>query len=378
MISCSHGGIAALIARGGTGSRHRRSRMPVSVWGCSERLLARRELVEQDPQRIEVAARIAAVVLQLLGRHVRRRARGEVLLLAEKIGVVRVPRETEVEQHGLAGRSEHDVFRLEVEMDDVLRVHALDRVGELGADPGDLVGRQRSLHDDAGERRAFDPLHDDVRRCGHIARRDESRHVADRQAWAESSARPRSCRCRASTRPGRAGALSSPAETRDRCRRAPRSGRSRPFPPCGCVRRPESHRRLRPGSTRSCMPRKRSDAQFDARRQRARQTGVADLRGGGSGVVGHAVEGDLPKPANRTAHRRPPDCGLAAARPTRRSQPSACGRAPESASRRQAGIPSFARLRLRNRAPDRGRGRKTCRLTSAASAQRLAAAGLST
>ena len=117
--------------------------MPGERFGLPERLRARRELVEEHAERVEIAARIAAVVLQLLGRHVSGGARSEVLLLAEQVRIARMTGESEVEQDRFAGGSQQDIFRLEVEVDHFLRMHAVDGIGKRSADPRDFFRRQR-------------------------------------------------------------------------------------------------------------------------------------------------------------------------------------------------------------------------------------------
>jgi hypothetical protein len=43
-------------------------------------------------------------------------------------------REPEIDEHGLAARPEHDVRRLDVEMDDVLAMDGVERDGYPGPD----------------------------------------------------------------------------------------------------------------------------------------------------------------------------------------------------------------------------------------------------
>ncbi len=155
--------------------------MPAMVLGSPKGCSSRRELVEQHAEREEVAARIAAIGLQLLGRHVGRRARSEVLLLGEEIGIVRVAREAEVDEHGLARWPQDEVLRLEIEMDDVLLVHAVHGVGERRTDARHLLRCERRTLGACRERRAVDPFHRDVRRGGEITGGHEPRHVASRE-----------------------------------------------------------------------------------------------------------------------------------------------------------------------------------------------------
>ena len=67
-----------------------------------------------------------------------------------------------VDEDRLAGRAEEDVRRLHVEVHDVLAVEVVERVGDLRADAGDLVVREREPLEAGEEGPARDPLHDDV------------------------------------------------------------------------------------------------------------------------------------------------------------------------------------------------------------------------
>ena len=67
--------------------------------GRTEGPLTRGEVVEHHPQREEVAARIVAHELHLLGRHVGPGAHRQRELLVQQVGQVVVARQAEVHQH---------------------------------------------------------------------------------------------------------------------------------------------------------------------------------------------------------------------------------------------------------------------------------------
>src|SRR6185503_1502002 len=79
------------------------------------------ELVEDEAERVDVAARRDLAAGELLGRHVGRRARAQRL--------ARRPGEAEVGDPDLAAAVEHDVRRLQIAVDDA----AVVRRGESRA-----------------------------------------------------------------------------------------------------------------------------------------------------------------------------------------------------------------------------------------------------
>jgi len=93
---------------------------------CVERALAREQLVEHEAERIDVAARGDLDSLELLGRHVVRRAGADL-----GAGDIRGQRgEAEIRDAHLPRAVDHDVRRLEVAVQDPLGV----RGGEAGTD----------------------------------------------------------------------------------------------------------------------------------------------------------------------------------------------------------------------------------------------------
>ena len=69
-----------------------------------------------------------------------------------------MPRQAEVEQDGFAGRPEHDVARLDVEMDDVLPMQIVEGGGDLHADLGHLVIWQGEIRQPRQQRVAGDAI----------------------------------------------------------------------------------------------------------------------------------------------------------------------------------------------------------------------------
>ena len=84
----------------------------------SERSLAREQLVEDEPERVDVAADRDFLARELLGRHVARRARAHLLAL----DALRETRQAEVGDLGPAPAVDHHVRRLEVAVQDPLPV----------------------------------------------------------------------------------------------------------------------------------------------------------------------------------------------------------------------------------------------------------------
>ena len=91
---------------------------------------------------------------KLLRRHVGRGAVGQPELLLHQVGQLVVLRQPEIDQHGFARGAEHDVARLDVEMDDMLAVQVVERGRDLPADLGDLIVGQRQFAKPAVERLA--------------------------------------------------------------------------------------------------------------------------------------------------------------------------------------------------------------------------------
>src|ERR1051325_9569074 len=79
-------------------------------------------------------------------------------------------------QRDLAAVSYDHVARLEIEMNDLLRVQIVQRGRDLGANRRDLLGGGRRLIDALLERLARDEFHHNIW-IGKIARRDEAWRV---------------------------------------------------------------------------------------------------------------------------------------------------------------------------------------------------------
>ncbi len=151
--------------RRGVEVRHQRLERRRTV----ERHRAGEALVEDDAERVDVGARVdLAAVVDLLGRHVLRRP-DECALLRELLGAVFVADDFDdpeiddfVVVFSVARRHQDDVRRLQVAVDDPLRVRfreaARDRVGDADR----LLGRQPAERvDAAAERLTRQELHRD-------------------------------------------------------------------------------------------------------------------------------------------------------------------------------------------------------------------------
>jgi hypothetical protein len=61
-------------------------------------------------------------MLQRFRRNVWRRSRGKLVFFRQQIGVASVPRKAKIEQDRFAGRAQQYVFRLDIEMNDLLEM----------------------------------------------------------------------------------------------------------------------------------------------------------------------------------------------------------------------------------------------------------------
>ena len=118
-----------------------------------EREPAREHLVGHHAERVDVAARVELLALELLRAHVRRRAEHrallrELLLLlrvlaSSALGDAEVEHLDEVAPRPRAV-GQVDVRRLEIAVDDPLVVRLLERAADLPEDAVDALGRERA------------------------------------------------------------------------------------------------------------------------------------------------------------------------------------------------------------------------------------------
>ncbi len=135
--------------------------------------LAGEHLVEDDRQRVDVAARVEHLALRLLGRHELRRAEDHALLREHDRAGPQLALghlgEAEVEHLGVVAQAavggEEDVLRLEIAVDDPLEVRLLEGAAALDEDGHRALGRERALlADHLVQVLALQVLHDDVER----------------------------------------------------------------------------------------------------------------------------------------------------------------------------------------------------------------------
>ncbi len=120
-----------------------------------------RHLVEDDAERVDVAAGVDALAFGLLGREVRGRAHDGAGLGEALLGVDG-PGDAEVGDLDLAVGGDQHVARLHVAVHDAVAVGEGKGRRDAGADLGDLVGRQLlRVAQDGRERASVDVLHHD-------------------------------------------------------------------------------------------------------------------------------------------------------------------------------------------------------------------------
>ena len=113
-----------------------------------ERRLAGAELVDDEAERVEIAAPVDRLALALLGRHVRGRAEDRARARAEvRIRLVERARDAEVEHLDVVALAvaieQHDVLGLEIAMHDAVGLRAAQRAGDLQGD-GDGARRRHA------------------------------------------------------------------------------------------------------------------------------------------------------------------------------------------------------------------------------------------
>ena len=136
--------------------------------------LCGQHLVQQGAEGEDVAARVGLLPLELLGRHVLKRADDHPLRGQRRghrrrrgqIGAAARPgqgraSQAEVEQLGARLR-QHDVARLEIAVDHPLAVGRGQRVGDLRPVLQRLIGSERALGQAVGQRPALEVLHHQV------------------------------------------------------------------------------------------------------------------------------------------------------------------------------------------------------------------------
>src|SRR5207253_4324252 len=117
----------------------------------------------------------------LLRRYVGSGSRRKAVLFREQIREVRVIGKTEVDEYDIAIGLDDDVVRLEIEMNSVLKMQAVHRIGDCGPDRSHIVGRKRTTLDHLLQTFAVDPLGDKVRRLRQVSHGNESGNMRSRE-----------------------------------------------------------------------------------------------------------------------------------------------------------------------------------------------------
>ena len=147
--------------------------------------LAGQAFDEHQSPAVQIRGRRKHLALDLFGRHVRGRAREHIFVGHRHVVCVSLlledPRDAKVEHHGaatVATRRDHDVGRLQVAVNDALRVRTRERFEHLKHQVFRLFRRQRTLVlQDGFERRALDELEHDVELVFQLPRVDEPHDV---------------------------------------------------------------------------------------------------------------------------------------------------------------------------------------------------------
>ena len=105
-----------------------------------KRHLAGQHFVEHDAQGIEIAAGIAALSFDLLGRNVVGRAHGGRELGESEAAGASIAGDAEVDELDVVVLVDHYVFRLQVAMHDAVRVNVVERIENA---QGDVDGALR-------------------------------------------------------------------------------------------------------------------------------------------------------------------------------------------------------------------------------------------
>jgi hypothetical protein len=118
---------------------------------------------EHAAERVDVGARVDALVADLLGRDVAQRADPPARARGHRRARVQALDEAEVGQVRVVGAVEQDVGRLDVAVHEPARVRGVQRRGDLGDDRGGALGRQPALGaHDRPQVGPVDVAHDDV------------------------------------------------------------------------------------------------------------------------------------------------------------------------------------------------------------------------
>ncbi len=127
----------------------------------AERVRARERLVEDDAHRVDVGPRVRGAGVELLRRHVERRA--EEALVAGRGPALQLG-DAEIDHLHHVGRGDQDVRRLEIAVDHALAVRLGDPLRGL-VDPADHVlhgGERERIAELVAEGHALDHLEDEV------------------------------------------------------------------------------------------------------------------------------------------------------------------------------------------------------------------------
>ena len=164
------------------------SREDIRERPARERLAARQHLEQHAPERPDVGPPVDSLTSRLLGAHVGRGAQNGARFSRRgrdgrrDVGVTTRKRwrhrfgESEIDELDLPVRSEPDVGRLQVAMDDALRVGGVEAGGDLLRQGDGFADRNRTARNQIGERFALDERHHekvDAVLCADVVQRTD-------------------------------------------------------------------------------------------------------------------------------------------------------------------------------------------------------------
>ena len=148
----------------------------------TERPVARRQPIGDDAEGEDVAARVVAPALQLLGSNALAAAGRQPVRLLDQIGQFGVAGDAEIDQHCRAVGAKQDVAGLEVEVHDILPVQVVHGGGDGADQAGDFRRIERRARHGIAQPAVLDALHDQPGRAVLVAAGDEAWHMRALQA----------------------------------------------------------------------------------------------------------------------------------------------------------------------------------------------------
>jgi len=140
--------------------------------GAGEGELTGEHFIEDDADGIDVGPAIAALAFDLLGRDVIGGADGGGEVGVSEAAGGCVAGYAEVDELDVVVVVDHDVFRLEVAVNDAIGMDVLERIENADGDVDGALLRDAAFSEDVAEEAAGDPLHDHVHAGAFLSAED--------------------------------------------------------------------------------------------------------------------------------------------------------------------------------------------------------------